>query len=256
MAAARLPGPECASQSAGHLEDGTSCRHWSPLPGPTGGHNAGAAGWQRAEVDKPGNAAAAAPKRPAPRMKPLPPDFAGSGDGQLVSLSLQSDASAALRQQAIDALARAHCMPMDDVVALTYDATLKQEGITENAAVRIGPSAFAGSSGWLALVVFHELLHCPQFKFYTRHGLNLTAADAIAQNRNTLRLLYALDELACWLISELSLDVLALHPAEAAWFASSLTHWKAQLDDEPIAPFVRRGEFVRARLALMARLVH
>jgi hypothetical protein len=226
------------------------------LPGPTGGHNAGAAAWLRTEVDAHASVSAVAPKRPAPRLKALPPDFGRSNEGHLVAASLQSDASAAVRQRAIDALARTHGMPMDDAAGLAYDPNFDDRGITEDTKVRIGPKAFTGSAGWLACIVFHELLHCSQFRYYARHGLSLTLAKTEPKNTEPLRLLYAVDELECWKISELSLPVLALGDKHKIEFDHLLGLSEIEVDEAPIKALVEQSQFARARRTLMSRLVH
>jgi hypothetical protein len=254
MAAARLPGPECGARAAHDLEDGTSCRHWSPLPGPVGGPHAGTAAWQHSQASS--TAAAANPGRPStPRLKALGANFASSSEGRAVAASFGSNATASERQLAIETLVRVHAMPVADAAALTYDAAFKKDGVTEEAKVRIGSTAFQGSVGWLACIVFHELLHCSQFGFYARHGVSLLNAKAEPRNAEPLRLLYALDELECWRISALSLTALGLNAAEAALFAQSMKDWEFELDEPPLLALANGGEFTRARRALIARLV-
>ena len=128
--------------------------------------------------------------------------------------------------------------------------------VTEEAKVRIGSTAFQGSVGWLACIVFHELLHCSQFGFYARHGVSLLNAKAEPRNAEPLRLLYALDELECWRISALSLTALGLNAAEAALFAQSMKDWEFELDEPALLALANGGDFTRARRALIARLVH
>src|SRR5436305_10763737 len=81
------------------------------------------------------------------------------------------NANASIRQDAIDYVVTAQCFSKSETKSLQYDAGLNQPGKNIAGDIRIGPSAFEQDMAWLAGIVFHELIHSPQFAYYVSNGV-------------------------------------------------------------------------------------
>ena len=85
--------------------------------------------------------------------------------------AFQKDADESTRQPAIDFVAKAHGFNMDYTKSLTYDKGLDQPGQNIAGVIRIGPLAFEQDLEWLSGIVFHELVHSPQYQYYASKGI-------------------------------------------------------------------------------------
>jgi hypothetical protein len=81
-------------------------------------------------------------------------------------------------------------MSMNHTKSLVYAANLNQPGRNVAGNIQIGPAAFEQDLAWLAGVVFHELVHSPQYAYYASKGV--TQIDPTRSEPE--RLMIALDE--------------------------------------------------------------
>jgi hypothetical protein len=127
---------------------------------------------------------------PASQIPFDPRDFASYKSLQRVA-AFGKGADATTRQAAIDYVVTAHAFNNDQTTnSLLYEASLDQPGRNIAGDIRIGPPAFEQDQAWLAGVVFHELVHSPQYAYYSARGVT-----GINPNRSeTERRMIALDE--------------------------------------------------------------
>lgn len=126
---------------------------------------------------------------PARQIPFNPRDFASHESLQRVAAFVKG-ADATARQTAIDYVATAHALNKDYTKSLLYAASLNQPGRNVAGNIQIGPPAFEQDLAWLAGVVFHELVHSPQYAYYASKGV--TQIDP--KRSEAERLMIALDE--------------------------------------------------------------
>jgi hypothetical protein len=185
------------------------------------------------------------PVRPIPFD---PRDFASHKSLQRVAAFTRS-ASAGDRQVAIEYVVTAHALTKSHTRSLNYSAALKQPGRNVAGVIEIGPDAFRQDLTWLAGVVFHELVHSPQYAYYSSKGvtqINPTRSD-------TERLMISLDEHeAYWWSLQRSAE-LALSPSQQAEIRKRAQFALIDLDDSKVHSLARSHRFDAARDELIGR---
>jgi len=151
-------------------------------------------------------------------------------------------ADPAVRQEVIDYVVTAQAFSKDSSKTLVYAAGLKQPGRNVAGDIQIGPPAFEQDLPWLAGVVFHELVHSPQYAYYASKGV--TQIDPTKSE--TERRMVALDEYeAYWWSLKRSVE-LALSSTEQSEIRRRAAFAFIDLDDESkgsrTEAAVRRGE--------------
>ena len=116
-------------------------------------------------------------------------DF-GKHESLIRVAAFEKNAGAYSRQAAINYVVKAHAFSTSQTISLLYDPALDQPGKNVAARIAIGPSAFNQDEPWLSGVVFHELVHTPQYFYYT--GKGITQIDP--KRSETERRMFALDE--------------------------------------------------------------
>jgi hypothetical protein len=158
-------------------------------------------------------------------------------------------ADAAGRQVAIDYVVKAHGFSTDHTKTLVYDASLDLPGRNIRGDIRIGPLAFSQDQAWLAGIVFHELIHSPQYAYYSAKGVT-----QIDQTRSeTERLMIALDEYEAYWWSLQRRAELTLSQAQQAEILRRARHAMIDLDDEKAAALAKKQQFDAARDELIKR---
>jgi hypothetical protein len=260
-AAARVPGPQVEWQPI-DLDDGTSCRHLSPSPGPVGIDKRAAAfslkpatssayGGITSSSSSPGVLTTNQPQRVA---SPIRLTFYGRHESLTVIASLRANVSDDIRQKAIDILIKEHAIDLSTTKSMFYDKSLTKEGQNRNGHIRIGPKAYSRSTSWLAHIIFHETVHSDQFSFYSSVGIDLTALEANENNSELLRLLYALDEVESWFILWTNRLNLGMSTQEIADIEREYHLFSIDLDDTSIRRLADEKRFLEARMMLISRL--
>jgi hypothetical protein len=156
---------------------------------------------------------------------------------------------AAARQAAIDYVVTAHAFSKDHTKSLVYAASLDLPGRNVRGDIRIGPAAFEQDLAWLAGVVFHELVHSPQYAYYASKGV-----PQINPSRSeTERLMIALDEYEAYWWSLKRSTELALSPAQQAEIRRRAQFALIDLDDPAANGLAREQRFDAARDELIRR---
>ncbi len=176
-------------------------------------------------------------------------DFATHKSLQRVA-AFNKGADAGARQVAIDYVVTAHGFSKDDTQSLLYDPGLNQPGRNVAGDVRIGPPAFAQDLPWLAGVVFHELVHSPQYAYYAAQGVT-----QIDPNRSDPeRLMIALDEHeAYWWSLQRSVE-LGLAQAQQAEIRKRAQFALIDLDEPAARSLAQKQKFDAARDVLIGLL--
>ena len=185
---------------------------------------------------------------PARQIPFDPRDFASHQSLQRVA-AFVNGADAAVRQKAIDYVVTAHVFSKDHTKSLVYDASLDLPGRNVRGDIRIGPQAFDQDLAWLAGVVFHELVHSPQYVYYASKGvpqINPTRSE-------TERLMIALDEYeAYWWSLKRNVE-LALSEAQQSEIRRRAQHALIDLDDPKANGLAQKQQFDAARDELILR---
>ena len=260
MAATRIPGPQVGWPPVG-LDNGTSCRYLSPVPGPIGiDKKAPASSLKRVASSNGGvtsnSNVSGAPTKNQPQrvVSPIRLTFYGRHESLIVIASLEEKASDDIRQKAIDILVKEHVIDLSTTKSLLYDKNFAKEGQNRDGYIRIGPKAYSRSTSWLANIIFHETAHSDQFAFYSSMGIDLTALKANQNNSEPLRLLYTLDEVECWFISWTNRVSLGMSPQEITDIEREYQLFSLDLDDPAISQLASKQRFSEARMILISRL--
>jgi hypothetical protein len=158
-------------------------------------------------------------------------------------------ADAATRQAVIDYVVTAHAFAKDDTKSIVYAASLNKPGQNVAGNIQIGPPAFEQDLAWLAGIVFHELIHSPQYAYYA--GKGVTQIDP--KRSETERLMIALDEYEayCWSLKRSA--ELALSESQQAEIRRRAQHALIDLDDSKLQDLARSQRFNAARDELILR---
>ena len=156
-------------------------------------------------------------------------------------------ATAANREAAIAYVVKAHALNTTHTKSLSYDPTLDLPGRNIRGDIRIGPLAFDQDLSWLAGVVFHELVHSPQYAYYASKGVT-----QINPNRSEIeRLMIALDEYEAYWWSLQRRAELSLSEPQQAEIRRRAQHALIDLDDPTASGLARNQRFDAARDALI-----
>jgi hypothetical protein len=158
-------------------------------------------------------------------------------------------AGAVARQTAIDYVVTAHAFSKDHTRSLAYVANLDLPGRNVRGDIRIGPQAFEQDMAWLAGIVFHELVHSPQYAYYASKGvpqINPTRSE-------TERLMIALDEYEAYWWSLKRAAELGLSHSQQSEIRRRAQHALIDLDDPTTGNLARKQQFDVARDDLIRR---
>jgi hypothetical protein len=179
---------------------------------------------------------------PAHQIAFDPRDFATHQSLQRIA-AFDKGASAPTRQAAIDYVVTAHGMSWDQTKSLLYDGSLNQPGRNVAGDVRIGPSAFDQDLPWLAGVVFHELVHSPQYVYYGAQGV--TNIDP--KRSETERRMIALDEYEAYSWTWKRRLELALSPAQQSEIRRRAVRALIDVDEPKAHGLAEKQQFDAAR---------
>lgn len=175
-----------------------------------------------------------------------PRDYAGH-ESLLRVAAFRQNADSTARETAIDYVVKAHGMSKAHTRTLVYDPTLSLPGRNIRGDVRIGPLAFAQDQAWLAGVVFHELVHSPQYAYYASKGVT----QINPARSETERLMIALDEYEAYWWSLQRAQALALSREQRAELRRRTQYALIDLDDPRAGALARQQRFDAARDVLI-----
>ncbi len=171
-----------------------------------------------------------------------PRDFASHQSLQRIA-AFAKGADGAARQAAIDYVVRAHAFSKDHTKSLLYAASLDQPGRNVGGHIRIGPQAFGQDLAWLAGVVFHELVHSPQYAYYASKGVT----QINPKRSEAERLMIALDEYEAYWWSLKRSAELALSQAQRSEIRRRAQFALIDLDDPKANSLAQQQRFDAAR---------
>lgn len=190
-------------------------------------------------------------------LRPLTYQYYASQESLYVVRSFEARALSNVRQKAIEIVAYEHAMDLATTKSLQYDPALSEvEGKNHDRNIRIGPLAFAQDQGFLAQVIFHEIVHSDQYYFYSRHAVTSTTSINNPKNAQIKRLLLALDEFECWFWSLRNAHALGLNAEQTKELKRELRLWQVEIDEPQTAARAKQGDFDKARLFLIAQVRH
>jgi hypothetical protein len=179
---------------------------------------------------------------PVRQIRFNPRDFARHQSLQRIA-AFVNGAGATARQVAIDYIVTAHAFSKDHTKTLVYAPGLDLPGRNVGGHIRIGPQAFEQDQAWLAGVVFHELVHSPQYAYYASKGVT-----QINPNRSeTERLMIALDEYEAYWWSLKRSAELALSKAQQAEIRRRTQFALIDLDEPKANGLAQQQRFDAAR---------
>ena len=184
---------------------------------------------------------------PATQIPFDPRDFASYESLHRIA-AFSKGADAANRQAVIDYVVTAQGFSKDHTTkSLVYAEKLDQPGRNIRGNIQIGPLAFAQDLAWLAGVVFHELVHSPQYAYYTSKGVTLIDP----KRSETERRMIALDEYeAYWWTLKRKVELALAQPQESEIRRRS-EYALIELDDDGAKGLARGQRFDEARDALI-----
>jgi hypothetical protein len=158
-------------------------------------------------------------------------------------------ASSANRQSVIEYVVKTHALTKTDTKSISYDPNLDLPGRNIRGDIRIGPLAFDQDISWLAGIVFHELIHSPQYAYYAAKGVT----DISPARSETERLMIAVDEYeAHWWSLRRSTE-LSFSKDQQAEIKRRVTHALIDVDDARLKALVQAQRFDAARDDLIKR---
>jgi hypothetical protein len=184
-------------------------------------------------------------------MRALSTDDMKSDGMAEVKAGFAANATASARTTACAAIARLHEMNLKATKSLSYDPTLGPFGRNVKKDVRIGPSAFSKTIGWLGCVVYHELVHSDQFDIYAAQGVELPAGEP---SNETERRLVALDEAEAFYRTWEQRTIFKLSTEETQLVWQRVIHKLIDVDEEVAQGLAKKKRFADARLSLIKGL--
>lgn len=172
-------------------------------------------------------------------------------DMQKVKRALGKSAGATARKEGIDAIISLHNISRKTTNSVDYDATMTNEGINIEGDIRIGPEAFVEDRPWLAQIVFHEIVHSDQWKYYAERGLKLIVTPPVAE---PARILKGLDEHEChgWVVTKRVPLGLSEKQVRSVQTRRQIAGVEFE-DDREIKGLVDTGKYAEARRVLVDR---
>ena len=161
------------------------------------------------------------------------------------------NADGGIRQRVIDYVVTAQGFSKDQTKSLSYSATLNQPGQNVGGDIRIGPTAFDQDLSWLAGIVFHELVHSPQYAYYVSNGV----AQIDPSRSEIERRMIALDEFEAYSWTLLRASELSLAQAQQTEIRKRAGFALIDLDDNKDAAksLAQKHKFDEARNVLIAQ---
>jgi hypothetical protein len=187
---------------------------------------------------------------PARQIPFDPRDYASYESLQRIA-AFEKGADAANRQSVIDYLVTAQAFNKDHTTkSLVYSGKLNQPGRNVAGNIEIGPLAFEQDLAWLAGVVFHELVHSPQYAYYLSKGIS----QIDPKRTETERRMIALDEYEayCWTLKRKV--ELALAQTQEAEIRRRAGYALIDLDDPKAHDLAKGQQFDAARDELIQQL--
>ncbi len=164
--------------------------------------------------------------------------------------AFKKNADGGIRQTVIDYVVTAHGFAKDATTkSLLYSAGLNQPGKNVAGDIRIGPSAFDQDIAWLSGVVFHELVHSPQYAYYVSKGV--TQIDP--SRSETERRMIALDEYEAYAWSLLRSSELQLSPTQQNSIRERAGFALIDLDEPDAKSLAQKQQFDDARDVLIGQ---
>ena len=185
------------------------------------------------------------PVRPIPFN---PRDFATHESLQRIA-AFGRGAGVTTRQVAIDYVVTSHAFSKGHTRTLLYAADLTLPGRNIRGDIRIGPLAFEQDLAWLAGIVFHELVHSPQYAYYASKGVT----QINPSRSETERLMIALDEYEAYWWSLRRSAELALSQEQQSEIRRRAQFALIDLDDPKAKSLAQTQRFDAARDELMRR---
>jgi hypothetical protein len=171
-----------------------------------------------------------------------PRDYATHESLQRVA-AFAKGADATVRQIAIDYVVTAHALGKDHTNSLLYASSLKLPGRNVRGDIQIGPAAFEQDLPWLAGIVFHELVHSPQYAYYAKRGVS----QIDPKRSEPERLMIALDEYEAYWWTLRRSGELALSQEQQAEIRRRAQHALIDLDDPTASSLAKKQQFDSAR---------
>jgi hypothetical protein len=172
----------------------------------------------------------------------------GSQKG-VVASAFGKNADAGSRQKVIELVVTAGGFSKDKTKSLNYSATLNQPGKNIAGEIRIGPSAFEENLNWLAGIVFHELVHSPQYAYYFSNGVSQIDPD----HSDTERRMIALDEYEAYSWTLLRVTELSLSRDQVNELRHRAGLALIELDEDKAKSLAQKYKFDDARDLLIAQ---
>jgi hypothetical protein len=167
----------------------------------------------------------------------------------VVASAFGKSADAGARQQVIEFVVTAGGFSKDKTKGLYYSATLNQPGKNVAGDIRIGPSAFDEDLNWLAGIVFHELVHSPQYAYYFSKGV-----PQIDPGRSdTERRMIALDEFEAYSWTLVRVTELSLSRDQVTEIRRRAEFALIDLDEDKAKSLAQKRRFGDARDVLIAQ---
>ena len=166
----------------------------------------------------------------------------------LVAAAFGKSADAGARQKVIEFIVSAGGFSKDQTKSLNYSANLNQPGKNVAGDIRIGPSAFEDDLNWLAGIVFHELVHSPQYAYYFSNGVSQIDPD----RSETERRMIALDEFEAYSWTLLRANELSLSRDQVSEIRRRASFAFIDLDEDKARSLAHNRKFTEARDVLIA----
>lgn len=179
---------------------------------------------------------------PARQIPFNPRDYSSHQSLQRIA-AFGKNGGATSRQVAIDYVVTAHAFCKDHTKSLLYDASLSLPGRNIAGNIRIGPQAFAQDLAWLAGIVFHELVHSPQYAYYASKGVT----QINPSRSETERLMIALDEYEAYWWSLKRSAEFALSETQQSEIKRRAQHALIDLDEPSANALAKQRRFDAAR---------
>src|SRR5215469_5883290 len=167
----------------------------------------------------------------------------------LVASAFGKSADAGARQKVIDFVVTAGGFSKDKTKSLTYSASLNQPGKNVAGDVRIGPSAFDDDLNWMAGIVFHELVHSPQYAYYFANGV----PQIDPERSETERQMIALDEYEAYSWTLLRATELSLSRDQVTEIQQRAGFALIDVDEDKAKSLAQKRKFDEARDVLIAQ---
>jgi hypothetical protein len=187
-------------------------------------------------------------------LTPLSIRHYGTHQSLQVIASFDTGADAMARQRTIDYLASMHKMDLKTTKSLMYDPKFTAEPAqNQEGHIHVGPSAFEQDAGWLAAVIFHEVVHSDQFHFYAGLGFKFSLQRP---RPDVERMLVALDEYEGFYWAWRNSAALSLNKNQTLELDREVKLWRVDIgdeDDKAMQKMIDAQKFNDARFAVIKK---